>query len=568
MKKNLRAIKSIEPAGRALFMAMSAAGILSGAGSAHAVQINVDNPDVEIRFDNTIRLNTGVRTSGRDAGIGNNPAHDEDEYLFDRGDIINKRIDLLTEVDVSYAKKFGARVSAAAWFDAAYGSTGKSNPALASIPSYPNNQFTPLVNRYYRGPSGEFLDAFVWGNLPIGETNLNVKLGRHVSIWGEGLFGNKNAISYSQAPSDDRKAVSSPGASAKETALPTNQLTATWQLNPEVSVSGLYSLEWRPSRLPEGGTYFGATDVILEGSPFISTQAPFVIGRAAPIEGSKGDIGLNLVWRPSWLGGAAGVYYRKFDEKNAWVAQLSPTTTPGWLVQGQSVYAKDVELLGFSLTKLVGPLSVAGEVSYRKNMPLNMDTGFAFGAGPRLEGPKGNTFHALINGLMLFNKSPFWDTASLAAELAYQRLGRVTANPDLYFSADNPKMAACQSNAIVQGCSTRSASTVGVSFIPTWIQVFPSVDLSAPMFVQYNIKGNAATNQGNMAEGGAIVRLGLTAEIKSVHKLELAYTAFSGKSQSGLPGNVNIAGPYNALNGITSIYSDRNYVSLTYSTSF
>ena len=95
------------PTARAAFMVIGVAGVLAGAGNASAFQIDADNPDLDIRFDNTLRLNTGVRTGSRDAGIANNPAHDEDEYLFDRGDIINKRIDLLSEFDISWKKRFG-----------------------------------------------------------------------------------------------------------------------------------------------------------------------------------------------------------------------------------------------------------------------------------------------------------------------------------------------------------------------------------------------------------------------------------------------------------------------------
>ena len=39
-----------------------------------------------------------------------------------------KRIDLLTELDVIYKKRFGARVSATGWYDAAYGDDQPQQP--------------------------------------------------------------------------------------------------------------------------------------------------------------------------------------------------------------------------------------------------------------------------------------------------------------------------------------------------------------------------------------------------------------------------------------------------------
>lgn len=53
---------------------------------------------------------------------------DEGDYSFNKGQMVAKRIDLLSEVDIIYKKSFGARVSGTAWYDGAYGSTSHSNP--------------------------------------------------------------------------------------------------------------------------------------------------------------------------------------------------------------------------------------------------------------------------------------------------------------------------------------------------------------------------------------------------------------------------------------------------------
>ena len=98
------------------------------AGTAHALEIDSGNPDVSIRWDNTVRANAAVRVEGRDDKIGNSALSDEGTYSFDKGDMVAKRFDLLSEFDVIYKKRFGGRVSATAWYDGAYDDTSRSNP--------------------------------------------------------------------------------------------------------------------------------------------------------------------------------------------------------------------------------------------------------------------------------------------------------------------------------------------------------------------------------------------------------------------------------------------------------
>ena len=89
-------------------------------GGVHAFEIDTGNPDLTLRWDNTVRLNYAVRVEQRDDKIGTSPIADEGTWSFDRGDAVAQRADLLSEFDVVYRKRFGARVSAAAWVDGAY----------------------------------------------------------------------------------------------------------------------------------------------------------------------------------------------------------------------------------------------------------------------------------------------------------------------------------------------------------------------------------------------------------------------------------------------------------------
>src|SRR5690606_30025956 len=101
--------------GKTVSLSALAVAIVGCAGGALAASFDVGNPDISLRWDNTVRYNLGVRAEGQDRKIMNNPNYDESDGKFDKGDIVTNRLDLLSEIDLSYRNDFGARVSAAAW---------------------------------------------------------------------------------------------------------------------------------------------------------------------------------------------------------------------------------------------------------------------------------------------------------------------------------------------------------------------------------------------------------------------------------------------------------------------
>ncbi|MBA3028477.1 MAG: DUF1302 domain-containing protein [Desulfobacteraceae bacterium] len=389
-------------------------------GLAHAFTINPDTPDLKLTWNNSLRYNGAMRMQARDPIIANNAQFDQGDALFGRYRTITNRLDWLSEFDLAYRRQYGLRVSATGWYDTAYGRKGRSNPealgAEAAPVSYTDNKFTSYVKRYYAGPSAELLDAFVFSIFEAGNTVWNVKAGRHALVWGESLFGSTHAISYSQVPGDGMKTISNPGASPKETALPVHQLSMLAQINREVSLVASLGFEWRPNRIPEGGTYFGA-DGVNEGPN---------VRRLPPMEGTSGDFGLGLKWSPTGLDGTLGFYARRFDDKGGWLAQAA---TDG---QTRAVYARDIELIGVSLAKNIRGVSVGAELSHRMDGPLTSDAAASAGPAWGYEGARGDTWHGLLNGVASLCPRPFYDSANLAAELAWSGIDRVTRNRPLY----------------------------------------------------------------------------------------------------------------------------------------
>ena len=244
---------------------------------ASAFEIDTGNPDLKLRWDNSVRYNLGVRARdcdvnicGNGAGAGDITAHQSDRKFGEAGNVVTNRLDLLSEFDFIYKNDTGFRVSGAAWYDDAYhNSTAKGDPALLASPfggnAYPTGRYTDDVKRWNRGPSGEFLDAFAFTKVNLGDVPVNVKLGQHNIYWGESIFSLVGGVAYGQGPVDYRKAFANPGAEAKELFKPLNQASFSAALSDRLVVAGQYYLDWKASTLPDGGTYFGPPTFSLPG---------------------------------------------------------------------------------------------------------------------------------------------------------------------------------------------------------------------------------------------------------------------------------------------------------------
>lgn len=536
------------------------------ASQAQGFAIDTGSKDVSMRFDNTVRLNLGMRAQSPDQRILNNSTYDESDGKFGKGDLVTKRLDWFSEFDVDYQKTLGLRLSAAAWYDAAYDDTRVRATAPGFVSSYNNDQYNSTVKRYTAGPSGELLDAFVWANFRMADKPASLKIGRLSNYWGEAYFLGAHAISYSQSPVDGVKAVTSPGIEVKEVFLPLGQAYLKYQPTADLTLAAQYMLQWRHSRLPYGGTYFGPADPFFEGPDRLPVGGPASLARAKSIEpGRTGNWGLNARLNVESIESTLGFYYRRFNDYNPW---FQPNFTGFLTIPGvgtvptqyQLVYPKQVSLFGASFARAIGPVSVGAELSYRKDGALN-----AAGIDPiTQEGPRGNTWHALVNGVYLFPKNPLFDTGSLVAELAYSRLGKVTSNEAYYRRAGS---LACQvtpggaTGDKTDGCSTSDYVGMQMLFTPQYLQIQPSLDIELPMSLAYNLRGNAPSSGGG-SEGEMSWSVGAKFIYRQKHELQLMYADTAARTKYDPTGRTVIGGRGSV--GTT----DRAWWALTFKTGF
>lgn len=536
--------------GRRPALTMIAAAVATMlSGQASAFKIDVGSPDAEVRWDNTVRYNVGVRMQERDNTLGDTFILQAGEYKFDKHDVVTNRVDLLSEFDFVYKQNYGFRVSGAAWYDAAYNKKVEGNPGYGGATVFPTNQFPNSIARYYTH-SAEVLDAFAFGRVNFGDSPLDVKVGRHTVYWGESLFTPIHGVSFSQSPADFRKALATPGVEAKEIFLPLNQVSAHLQLNEAVSFAAQYQLEWKPFRLPEGGTYLSQGDFVFQGGTSLGPipyNGDLQSGPGA-IPKDRGNWGVMMKAAPEWMGGTLGVYYRKFDDKIPSI--LSPGGTFSSLYNG---YAQDVKLAGVSFSKAIGGVSVGTELVHRQNTALNTN----FGAG---EIARGDSWHALANALAYIGKTPAFDSATLLAEVTYSKLDKVYGGSVANFNS-------CNGASKATGCSTKDAWGLSLAFTPTWFQALPSVDLTMPMSYSRGLRGNSPVPAGGN-EGSGAWSVGLGADYQGKYKFDLAYNAYYGNYTTAPLAVPGLGATQMAANSGNGSLSDRGWLSFTFKTSF
>lgn len=521
------------------------------AGSADAFVIDTGNSDLAVRWDNTVRYNLGMRVRDCDndlCGPGASAAftHQSDGKFGDAGDVVTNRLDLLTELDVMYKDAFGFRVSAAGWYDHAY-ENGEAEGNAALPGSYPGGKYTGYVKRYNRGPSGEVLDAFLFTKFNVGEVPITVKAGQHNVYWGEALFTLAGGVAHGQGAVDVRKAAATPGSEAKELFRPLNQVSFSAAITDRLAISGQYFLEWEGNRLPDGGTYFGAADFFtLGGGTVVPGFGLPVAGMVKPKD-KTGEWGISARWRPEWLDGSLGFYYREYNDKMPQMVMGLGPTGPQIVFDYRTPRQK---LYGVSLAKQLGSVSFGTEFTYRKDAAIAAAS-FANVIGLDDWRPRGDVITGLVNGVAYFGSNPLFDSAVLQTELTYSRLNRITHDPYGLFAGDN-----CAGKRTDYGCPTRDAWGLAAQFEPKWFQALPGTDISMPIFLGVGLKGNSPIALGEF-EGAGNYSIGVKADIESKYELTLKYNGyFARHGDSGTR--------YNA----GSANWDRDWVSITFKTSF
>lgn len=502
--------------------------------TAHAFEFETDNPDLKVRWDNTLKYSTAWRVQGPSTTLTAALNEDDGDRNFKKG-LISNRADLLTELDVTYSN-VGFRLSGAAWYDDVYNrSNDNSFPGTVNHVSRPFNEFTRATQKLH-GRKGELLDAFFFGKADLGESRLTYRIGRHALLWGESLFFGANGIAAGQAPIDVVKALSVPNTQFKELIRPTEQISGQLQINPNVSVGAYYQWRWEANRLPAVGSYLSNLDIIGDGGERLIVGAPGGPFAAAPAFFRGDDIdaknsgqgGVQLRYRSEAIDTDFGLYAIRFHDKSPQL-YLRPAAIPnfatGQIGQYLWAYPENIKAYGASFSKTVSYFNFAGEVSVRHNTPLSSDgqtdlfgiVPAAFG-GPSAPADNdknplyavGNSAHAQLSWLATLPPNFLANETSFLGEIAWNRRTSITKNA----GALNPN-------------ADRDAWNIRMIFEPSYRQVLSGIDLSVPVGVGYGIGNSSVVGAFNGDKVGDF-SIGLNATYLDAWRFGINYTHFFG----------------------------------------
>ncbi|MNO35933.1 hypothetical protein D3C76_259900 [compost metagenome] len=310
-----------------------------------------------------------------------------------------------------------------------------------------------------KASGAEFLDAFVYHNYTLGELPGNVRVGKQVVSWGESTFIGNSINSINPI---DVAALRRPGAEIKEGLIPVNMLYVSQGLSENITAEAFYQIEWEKTVVDNCGTFFG-TDTFPEGcndrlvvqgqdlAPGVARNTGGAAAVAAQFSDDayvprledndardSGQYGVALRWFiPELNETEFGAYALNYHSRSPFLSMqrnnpaLATAGDPFGAIRSSRYYIdypEDVHLYGLSFQTNLGGTSLGGEISYRPNMPLQINTAdlnlAALGQNPRgaifSTGHADNTPGATIDG---YKQMPVYQAQLTATQFFDQVLG-------------------------------------------------------------------------------------------------------------------------------------------------
>ena len=590
-------------------LAVSLASTL--AAPAFGVTFNIG--EIEGQFDSSLSVGASWSTAKRDrdligssnGGTGFTQTGDDGRLNFKRGETFSKIFKGIHDLELKYGDT-GVFVRGKYWYDFEL----KDESRLFKDISDSNRK------EGAQSSGAEILDAFIYHNYAIGDQPGSVRLGKQVVSWGESTFiiNGINAINPV-----DVAAFRRPGAEVKEGLIPVNMLYVAQSLTDRLSAEAFYQLEWDQTVVDNCGTFF-AVDVLQDGCasnyhvqsyPAGLAGALGAVGAAGSSEGvmlrragdndarDSGQWGVAL----RWLGDEAeyGLYALNYHSRtpnlsyiNADAASIAaiattarglpaafqkPFVSLGLLGTGSYFldYPEDIRLYGASFsTTLPTGTAWQGEISYRPNMPLQINTvdttgWLASGIGGALA--VGNVSAALAQAGQAhrgYNRKEvtqlqttfthFIDQVlgaermTLVGEIGYTRIGGLESLDKVRYGRDAIYGGYNDASAIAMngrhGFYTSGSWGYRARGILDYNNVFAGINLKPNVAWSHDVDGYGPV----FNEGAKAISIGLDAEYQNTYTTSLSYTNFFGGDY-----NTSVDRDFVALSFGMNFYAVRNF---------
>jgi hypothetical protein len=545
---------------------------LLAAGPASAFQTR--SGDWALSLDTTLSYGLNYRMESQDrrliaranGGKGDNSAlinSDDGNLNFKKGELFSEVAKVVTEMDLNFRDDYGVFLRARGFYDFELKDDDRRHREIS------NKGLDDA------GSSIDLLDAFVYGSWKVADRALNLRLGRQVINWGEGLFY-QNGIGATNPV--DLNALRAPGSELKEAYMPTLMGYASYELSDSFSIEGYWQpgSAWEETKIDPCGSYFSTLDVLGSGCDYLmvpplqealtggvafdspeqaqafadSLGPGFVNGllrgylpttyipRGQDIEADGApQYGVALRWLvPELNDSELGFYYLRYNMNLPMIGLTvgQPVVLPivGALPQGNtsSYYAEYLEkrhLYGLSFnTSVTGDnflngLSVAGELSYRPNAPI------ALGLGEYLPSALLGTAMGIPAGTRLdgFKEKPMWQ-ASLVGIYSFNNLLRADT-ATLFTEVVGSRVQGLESDIDYYG-ATSSAWGAQSSLSLTYSNVFNLINLVPSVSYQYGINGVAPQLTNGLLEERKSYSVGVDAIYQEALTFGVKYVGYSG----------------------------------------
>ena len=526
---------------------------------------STQNPDKSLMTRANALQAQGVNANGSSVSA------DDNRLNFEKGDPISQLFKGLTDFSLD-GQGQGAFLRFKYWYDHAY-ETGNGR-----FKDFDDSGWDDLSK--FKG--FQVLDAYVWKDFQVADHPLSVKVGNQVVSWGEALLI-QNGINVINPL--DISAFNRPGVEIKEGQLPVEMVSFSFGLTDTTNLEGFYQYNWRPSVLDGCGTFFASSDVIQPGcGPLYLSQVQtdeqmqaaglYATSRGNESPSDYGQFGFALRQMiPALNDAEAAIYYINYHSRLPYFTlNARNTSLPGTFPGGTqapsyaAAFPENIRLYGISLNGVepVTGISLAGELSYRPNMPLAInapDVNVAV-----ISGPGGSSWLQLPAGFSTTNGSQFdawerkgvWQMTGSATQaidnvlgatrlslfgeagvvhiddLGDERLGRSAA-----FGRSAPRNGT-PCNTVASGVTNQYCTDKGFATEWSWgyrlrasleySDVLPGINLIPAVNWRHDVEGYSYDPQGPFQEGQQALGLSLTGVYMNDYSVELAYNAFFGSN--------------------------------------
>ncbi len=579
----------IKPAPSAMFKKAPLALAIPFIMAAQAQALQFYNQGIEGSFDSQLSIGSSWRMQEQNQTLLTPGNNEDGNANFKKNDAFSQIFKGSHDLQVSY-QNVGGFVRGKYWYDYALKNNsvdhGHTPNGLSEDEKLDDSDFNDLA----KFSGAQLLDAFVYGQFDVNDMALDLRLGKQVVSWGESTFilGGVNAINPV-----DVSAFRRPGAEIKEGLIPVNMAFASIGLTDNLSAEGFYQLEFQETVIPGCGTYFSINDYAPQGCEVALTAAGPLSRSADDKARDDGQFGLAFRYLAEHLGDTEfGLYFMNIHSRTPLISgikhnlsvqdqgqiqsdAIAQYTAAGGIPGFDSVqafvgakigqaraadtqyfasYPEDIQLLGLSFATNAGPVALSGEISHKKDMPLQINATQLISAaltGASTSQELADAVNAtagggVVQGYRLFDVSQVQATTiafldpiagasrvTFIGEVGFSHVHDLDESQDaIKFSRSGIYDPASDAEFDNDGFVTQNSWGYRARLMAEYSDVFSGINLKPVLAWSDDVKGFAPQPGGAFREGQQSLGLTLKADYLSMYNAEISYTQYMGGDYS------------------------------------